>query len=102
MANSFGTTSDMIIQEINDNGITKLVAIDRSGLYLTTRDRVDRGLADVNRYGVPRETTYQRLNELGIDPHQLFEENRHLIRIEKGDSSTGKLVNPIKASKRSL
>ena len=51
MENRYGTTSDMIIQEVENNGVTQLIAIDSDGLYLTSRDRVDRMLADVNRYG---------------------------------------------------
>ncbi len=102
MSSSYDTTSDMIIQTIEDNGITKLLAIDRKGLYLTTQDRVDRKLADVNRYGIPREAIYERLIELGMDPHQLFNDNRHLIKSDTDTRSGGKILNPIKASKRKL
>lgn len=100
MDNRYGTTSDMIIREIDDDGASKLIAIDRNGLYLTTRSQVDRRLADVNRYGVSRALANQRLDELGIDPHQLFEENKHLIKSEIEGKSREKFLNPIKASKR--
>ena len=99
MVNRYGTTSDMIIQEIDDNGSLKLIAIDAKGLYLTTRDRVDRMVADVNRYGVPRDEVYNRMKILGVDPKKLFGANRHLIKIQAGEK-TGPKLNPIKASKR--
>ncbi len=100
MENRYGTSSDMVIKEIDDSGVSKMIAIDRNGLYLTTRDQVDRRLADVNRYGVSRALTNQRLTELGIDPRQLFEENKHLIKSEISDKTGDKILNPIKASKR--
>ncbi len=100
--NRYGTTSDMIIQTINDNGATRLVAIDKDGLYLTTQDRVDRMVADVNRYGVPRALTNQTLEALGLDPHKMFDDNKHLIKTETIGSRDGKILNPIKASKRGL
>ncbi len=99
MENRYGTTSDMIIQEVENNGVTQLIAIDSDGLYLTSRDRVDRMLADVNRYGVPRHEINQTLENLGIDPLQLFNANKHLIKTDTGQSK-GKALNPIKASKR--
>lgn len=37
MLNRFGTTSDMVIQSVTENGSTYLLAIDDKGLYLTTR-----------------------------------------------------------------
>ena len=102
MVNRFGTTSDMIIQQIDDNGITRLVAIDSQGLYLTTRDRVDKRLADVNRYGVNREDFYQQLQGLGLNPHEVFNANKHLIKSTLVKETAGKAVNPLKASKRGL
>ncbi|ABA88113.1 hypothetical protein Pcar_0858 [Syntrophotalea carbinolica DSM 2380] len=102
MVNRFGTTSDMIIQEIDDNGITRLVAIDSKGLYLTTRDRVDKVLADVNRYGVNREEFYQQMQGLGLKPHEVFSANKHLIKSIPVREAAGKAVNPLKASKRGL
>lgn len=99
MENRYGTTSDMIIQEVENNGVTQLIAIDSKGLYLTTRDRVDRMVADVNRYGVPRQAVNQALEDLGLDPLQLFNANKHLIKTDTGPAK-GKALNPIKASKR--
>jgi len=99
MENRYGTTSDMIIQEVENDGITQLIAIDSKGLYLTTRDRVDRMLADVNRYGVPRQEVNQTLEALGLDPLHLFNANKHLIKTDTGQAK-GKALNPIKASKR--
>jgi hypothetical protein len=37
MENRFGTTSDMIVQEVENDGITQLIAIDSKGLYLTPK-----------------------------------------------------------------
>lgn len=99
MENRFGTTSDMIIQEVENNGIPQLIAIDSKGLYLTTRDRVDRNLADANRYGVSRQKVNQMLEDLGLDPLQLFNANKHLIKTDSGQAKS-KALNPIKASKR--
>ena len=99
MQNRYGTTSDMIVQEVENNRITQLIAIDSKGLYLTTRDRVDRMLADANRYGVSRQKVNQTLAGLGLDPFQLFNANKHLIKTDTGQTK-GKALNPIKASKR--
>lgn len=99
MENRYSTTSDMIVQEVENNGISQLIAIDSKGLYLTTRDRVDRMLADSNRYGVPRQKVNQTLKDLGLDPLQLFNANRHLIKTDASQIKS-KALNPIKASKR--
>jgi len=98
--NRYGTTSDMIIQQLDDHGITRLIAIDAKGLYLTSPDRVGRLTADVNRYGVPRDLFLQQLEELGLDPKQLFESNKHLIGQNQERQTKEKILNPIKASKR--
>ena len=100
MNNRYGTTSDMIIRKIDDNGTDKLVAIDSDGIYLTTSDRLDRIIADVNRYGVSRDACHQRLVQLGMDPRALFNANQHLIQTGKGAKVNAKKLNPIKASKR--
>ena len=46
MANRFGTSSDMIIQPIEENGVGRLLAIDAKGLYITderyVRQRIGR------------------------------------------------------------
>ena len=99
MENRFGTTSDMIVQEVENNGVTQLIAIDSKGLYLTTQDRVDRMLADANRYGVSRQKVNQTLENLGLDPLQLFNSYKHLIKTDTGQTKA-KALNPIKASKR--
>ncbi|WP_320044393.1 hypothetical protein [uncultured Desulfobacter sp.] len=54
MENRFGTTSDMIVQEVENNGITQLIAIDSKGLYLTTQDRVNRMLEFLARKADPK------------------------------------------------
>ncbi len=100
MENRYGTSSDMIIQEIEDEGMTKLMAIDSKGLYLTTRDKVDKVVADVNRYGVERQIFHDKIAALGMDPVELFDTNKHLIQTASAGSQSGKKLNPIKASKR--
>ena len=99
MLNRFGTTSDMVIQSVTENGSTYLLAIDDKGLYLTPRDRLDRQLADPNRYATARQDVAERLTALGLDPVQLFEQNGHLVKKEVSDK---KKVNPLKASKRGM
>jgi len=100
MENRYGTTQDMIIQEVDNNGEVQLLAIDSKGLYLTTRERVGGMVADVNRYGVPRDEINRQLEGLGLDPLTLFNANKHLIKIDIGTAKSGKSLNPIKASKR--
>lgn len=50
MNNRFGTTSDMIIQTVQEKEGCACLAIDEKGLYLTSPEYVDRPLADPNRY----------------------------------------------------
>lgn len=100
MKNRFGTTSDMIIQTVEENGAAYLLAIDGKGLYLTTKNRLDRMLADSNRYMGGREGTPARLSALGLDPVALLNANQHLVKTAGGD--TAKKVNPLKASKRRM
>ena len=102
MENRYGTTQEMIIQEVDNNGIPQLLAIDSKGLYLTTPDRVGGVVADVNRYGVSRDEIHRQLEALGLDPLAVFNANRHRIRTEAASAKTGKSVNPIKASKRRM
>ncbi len=97
--NRFGTTGDMIIQEVKDGGDDYLLAIDVRGLYLTTRDRVDTGRADLNRYAVDRAEFWTRLEGLGFSPEALFEEHKDKIKVA---SQTVRKINPLKASKRGL
>lgn len=98
--NRFGTTADMIIQEIEEDGVPYLMAIDLKGLYLTTQDRVDNKMADLNRYGVKREDFLKRLEKLGLSPVDLFEEHKGKIKVV-GETKK-KMINPLKASKRGL
>ncbi|HAS87946.1 MAG TPA: hypothetical protein DCS48_01360 [Desulfovibrio sp.] len=98
--NRFGTTSDMIIQEVELDGEKKLLAIDSKGLYLTEQNRVDKKKADINRYGVDRRTFWNLLEDHGFATVELFEENKHLIKTATAGKS--KMVNPLKASKRSM
>ena len=99
MKNKFGTTEDMIIQSVEENGIVYQLAVDAAGLYLTTKNRVSSLLADLNRYTRSRKETEARLSALGMNPAELFEQNKHLIRTDSGEAV--KKVNPLKASKRS-
>jgi len=98
--NRFGTTGDMIISEVREGDASLLLAIDSKGLYLTTQDRVDTRLADVNRYGVDRRQVAERLEKLGFVPEELFEENK--ARIQVVTLAEKRKINPLKASKRGL
>ena len=95
MNNRFGTTSDMIIQTVQEKEGCACLAIDEKGLYLTSPAYVDRPLADPNRKDVAA-----RLNALSLDADSLLEQNRH--RIPKITGESKKKVNPLKASKRSM
>ena len=98
--NRFGTAANMIIEKIENDGKEVILAIDEKGLYLTTPDMVDRNIADVNRYGVNRDDFIATLTQLGYNPAELFENNRHLIETDHLQGKTAKKLNPIKASKR--
>ncbi len=100
MENRYGTSSDMIIQEVEDQGVTRLLAIDSKGLYLTSKDKLDKIIADVNRYGVERQSINEKLSGMGLDPVALFNDNKHLIQTATPGAQSGKKLNPIKASKR--
>ncbi len=97
MITRFGTNADMIIQPVEENGQTLLLAIDSNGLYLTTQRMVDSHMGDTNRYSAARVNTAERLKALGLDPAALAEENPP--RIQTVRVATQK-VNPLKASKR--
>lgn len=97
--NRFGTTSDMVIQKVEEDGTSYLLAIDSQGLYLTTDDRVDTRMADTNRYAVDRAVVAKRLEALGLTPEALFEEHKGMI---KKATQASKKINPLKASKRGL
>ncbi len=100
MQNRFGTTSDMVIQAIEEHGAAYCLAIDEKGLYLTTRDRLDKFWADPNRYTAARLTVPARLAALGLDPAALVSANQHLIKKDSGEQA--RKVNPLKASKRAM
>ena len=99
MKNRFGTTSDMVIQAVEEQGNTLYLAIDTKGLYLTTKDKLDTRLADPNRYTTSRQAVPARLTALGLDPEEMLKSNQHLIKV---DSSEAKKINPLKASKRGM
>ncbi|CCH48266.1 hypothetical protein [Pseudodesulfovibrio piezophilus] len=98
--NRFGTTQDMIIQEVIEGDATYLLAIDARGLYLTTPDRIDTRMADLNRYAVARKSFEERLEKLGFSPVDIFEE--HKGKIQTVGDANKKKINPLKASKRGL
>ena len=98
MENRFGTTSDMIIQDVEENGVPLLLALDAQGLYLTSRTYLDKGRADPNRYTGARHDVRTRLSALGLDPVALLNDNKHLVRTDTGKAA--RKVNPLKASKR--
>ena len=67
MANRFGTSSDMIIQPIEENGVGRLLAIDAKGLYITDERYVGNKQADPNRYTAGRSDVGTRLEALGME-----------------------------------
>lgn len=101
MINRFGSSSDMVIQTVEENGVSFFLAIDEKGLYLTTERYLDRNLADPHRYAGARAQMAGRLTALGLDVPALLEANRH--RVNKiGEGEPKKKINPLKASKRGL
>ena len=100
MTNRFGTTADMVIQDVEENGVLYALAIDGKGLYLTLHNRLNAPLADPNRYAGSRVGVTERLSALGLDPATLLSENQHKIQTSGGDGN--KKVNPLKASKRAM
>ncbi|SCY60436.1 hypothetical protein [Desulfoluna spongiiphila] len=98
--NRFGTSREMVIDEINVNGVMQVMAIDEKGLYLTTPDRVGRNMADVNRYGGQRKQYLDTLESLGYDTEKIRNENRHIVAALAENGPTERKLNPIKASKR--
>ncbi len=101
MASLFGSTSDMVIQPIVENGSEYLLAIDEKGLYITTAKYVDSNLADPNRYTGARATVAQRLAALELDAAALTEANKGKVK-KAGDGEAKKKINPLKASKRAM
>lgn len=101
MVNRFGSTSDMVIQSVEENGARYFLAIDEKGLYLTTERYLDRNLADPNRYTSARAEVPARLEALRLDAAALTEANRHLVK-KTGEGDGKKKINPLKASKRGM
>lgn len=100
MVNRFGTTSAMVIQPVQENGVEYLLAIDEKGLFLTTSAYVDKNRADPNRYTTARANVNDRLVALQLDPAALVAANQHLI--QKTSTEPKKKINPLKASKRAM
>ena len=82
MYNRFGTTQEMMIQTVQENGTEAVLAIDSRGLYLTTAQFVGRPIADRNRYSGVRKEMPQRLAALGLDEDALVAANQHRIQVE--------------------
>lgn len=101
MLNRFGSTSDMVIWDVQENGRNYILAIDEKGLYLTTPDYLDKNRADPNRYMSSRAAVPARLAALQLDPAALLSANQHRVR-KAGEGEAKKKVNPLKASKRSM
>lgn len=98
--NRFGTTSDMVIQNLTIDGKTRAIAIDADGLYLTSPEQIGRITADTNRYGTPRSHFIKLIEASGIDAEKLFMDHRHLLDKQAATQTQNKKINPIKASKR--
>ncbi len=101
MPSLFGSTSDMVIQPVQENGSEFLLAIDEKGLYLTTSKYVDSSLADPNRYTQARASVTARLTALGLDAAALAAANAGRVK-KFGEGEAKKKVNPLKASKRAM
>lgn len=101
MINRFGSSSDMVIQTVEENGAAFVLAIDERGLYLTTAGYLDRNLADPHRFAAARADVPGRLTALGLDAPALLEANRHRVN-RVGEGEAKKKLNPLKASKRGV
>ncbi len=101
MASLFGSSSDMVIEPVAENGSEFLLAIDEKGLYLTTARYVDSNMADPNRYTGARTNMAARLSALGIDVAAVTAANQHRVK-KFGEGEIKKKVNPLKASKRAM
>ncbi len=99
MITRFGTGSEMIIQPVEENNVSLLIAIDQRGLYLTHSKYLDKNLSDPNRVS-NRKPMEERIIALGFDYKALFDENKHLI-LDLPKEKVAK-INPLKASKRSM
>lgn len=101
MSSRFGSTSDMVIQQVEENGKAYFLAIDEKGLYLTTARYLDRNLADPHRYTALRQDVSARLAALNLDYAALVAAHQHRVK-KPGEGEPRKKVNPLKASKRSM
>lgn len=101
MINRFGSSSDMVIQTVEENGAVLVLAIDEKGLYLTTERYLDRNLADPHRFAAARTDVAGRLTALGLDAAALLDGNRHKVN-RMGEGEAKKKLNPLKASKRGV
>lgn len=99
MTNRFGTSEEMVIQTVEENGIVYSLAIDGKGLYLTQSGRISAQMADPNRYTSNRADVAARLSALGLDPVELAADNQNRISVATSDA---KKVNPLKAAKRAI
>lgn len=100
MINLFGTSQDMVIQPVSENGRECLLAIDDQGLYLTTRTYAGKRTADPNRYSSARRNMPERLKALNLDAAAIAQVNKHRIpRLTEADT---RKINPLKASKRAM
>ncbi len=99
MITRFGTASAMVVQNVEENNVELVMAIDQRGLYLTHAKYLDKNLSDPNRIS-NRKPMEERINALGFDYKVLFEENKHLIQDLPKEKAVK--VNPLKASKRSM
>ena len=97
MFNRFGTTQEMMIQTVQENGEDVVLAIDSRGLYLTSAQFVGGPIADRNRYSGARTGADQRIAALGLDVAGLVAANQYRIQLE---IVSAKKVNPLKAPKR--
>lgn len=102
MISRFGSTSDMVIRQVEENGATYVLAIDEKGLYLTTDWYLDRNIADPHRYAMAeRADMPARLAALQLDYAALAAAHQHRVK-KVGEGEVRKKVNPLKASKRSM
>ena len=101
MASRFGTSADMIVQTVEENGHEYLLAINEKGLYLTRQSFLDSNFADPNRFSESRKDVKKRLSLLNLDFEALLAANQHKVS-KVGEGEVKKKVNPLKASKRSM
>ena len=86
MNNRFGTTSDMIIQTVQEKKDALASPLMKKRAVPDLAGYVDRPLADPNRYAGNRKDVAARLNALGLDAGSLLEQNQHRIPKITGES----------------